>query len=338
MISEPGQPPELLSLPVARRSLPELERLQVAARQVVAARQRGLAVTSLVEGDALLLGALQRAPVTLELAGLGELQVARRLTSGGAVRLQGSALHHLLLLPQVTWLVPDAHPGNFINRHVRGLLAGYNALGARAHYFGREHFTLAKRPAGVLGLDLTSHGVWILEAWVGVERSAALTEFRGAMPLALREALAAAGSARVDSPPLELAERVHERAVRSWLSAGPGATVYSIADAELSSAGATQGHPKTPDLEADAECDVWRSREVPIGLLEVGVAAGRRLIRGDMLTSCAAVAAAQAALAGLSAVDTAQAQQALTAFAEAPFEGARLSDLLELLVDDSEHG
>lgn len=334
-VSEPVSEP-LVSLPVAQRSLADLDELQVAARQYVAATQQALAVSSLVHGDALLLGALQREASVTQRYGLPDIPRVRRLTTGGAARLNGDALHHLLLLPRVDQLMADAQPGNFINRYVRGLLSGYNALGARANYFGREHFTLAKRPAGVLGVDVTSGGVWSLEAWVGLQQSTVLEQFRGAAPVALLGALSATGSAWVDAEPLSLALRVHERACRVWLS-GPiaaGVSASSATDADvLGVAAAVSGLPKTPDPEVDGDVEGWRSVEVPIGLLEVGVSAGGHYIRGDILTSSATVASAEAALAGIGSVGAREAERALSAFDEVPFEGARLSDLLGLLVD-----
>lgn len=328
----------LVSLPVAQRSLAALAELYTAARQYVEATRQALAVSSLVHGDALLLGALQREASVAQRFGLPDVPRLRRLTTGGAARLSGSALHHLLLLPRVDQLIADAQPGNFINRYVRALLSGYNALGARANYFGREHFTLGKRPAGVLGVDVTRGGVWILEALVGLQQPTVLEAFRGAAPVALLEALSAAGSARRDTEPLALAARVHERACRAWLSAlpgaSPGASARLMADVEvLGAASAVSGLPKTPDPDLDGDVEGWRSAEVPIGLLEVGVAARGYYIRGDILTSRAAVAAAEAALAGMGSVGAGEAERALSAFDEAPFEGARLSDLFGLLVD-----
>ncbi|MEZ4372776.1 MAG: hypothetical protein R3B07_18270 [Polyangiaceae bacterium] len=271
--------------------------------------------TTLVSGPALVMGALQREErVRWRYRDLGVYPAETRATTGTSLLVSKTAIQQLIVVPMVHALYSDANPANFINRSVRGLLRAYNAIGARGHYFGREHFTLSRRPAGVLGVDVTLGGAWILEAWVGVEEPAPLDGFRNHAPIALREALREAQSKRADDTALGLAERLHQK-LRG---------AFAVAAAE-------RAGEEPPAIGAQLSPPVvnqgWEfvSREVPIGELELGRRGREYCFRGDLMCSVDRALRFEEQLAHQDLRD------AVDAFSGAPFEGAQLADLQALL-------
>jgi hypothetical protein len=156
---------------------------------------------SVVSGPALVLGAMQRAGrvVRLEVCREAGVTVLRRATTGTAAYVGGSAILWTLALPHVASLAPDATPRTLLNRNVRGFLKGLAQVGALAHYFGREWIAVQRRPAAILGFDVTRDGAVLLEVLAGVDGSLAVPEslatdderavdrFRGAEPIPLGE-------------------------------------------------------------------------------------------------------------------------------------------------------
>lgn len=279
--------------------------------------------TTLVSGQALVLGALQRErQVRQRHADLRMYRAETRSTTGVSLLVSEGAVQQLIVVPRVNGLFGDASAGNFINRTVRGFLRAYNGCGAKAHYFGREHFTLSRRPAGVLGLDVTSGGVWILEAWVGLEAATALDEFNGHSPIGLREALRQARSKRAEDSAGVLVERLHERlrgAFEVPAEAAPSEEPERIED-----------DPSGPEGIQDSDVH-FAQREVPIGVLELGCKVAEPSgsfdvrCRGDVLTSVAAVRDLERRLQGGARAE------ALEALAGVPWEGARPGDLEALI-------
>ncbi|MGE0321565.1 MAG: hypothetical protein AB7K71_05500 [Polyangiaceae bacterium] len=298
-----------------------------AIAKAVADTQVPWVATHVVTGHALVMGALQReTQVRWHYPDLGAYPAEARATSGVSLLVSGTALHHVIAMPQANALVADAHAGNFINRMVRPFLRAYLGCGAQAHYFGREHFTLSKRPAGVLGLDVTDRGVWVLEAWVGIDAPTFLHAAQPDQdrrdppvapvrePIALREALRIAGGKRADDAALELALRVHERLLKAFQPA-----VESNAS-ELAVLVAPE-----PALAPEHLFD-WVEQPVPIGLIELGrhqVRSGEYEYRfgGDLLTSVAAARAFELQLASSSEAGAQECFQGM------PFEGATPADV-----------
>lgn len=278
--------------------------------------------TTLVTGEALVMGGLQREEqVRLRHAHLENYPVEKRATTGVSLLAPKGAIQQLIVVPRVNALYSDANAGNFINRTVRGFLRAYNRSGAKAHYFGREHFTLSRRPAGILGLDVTSGGAWILEAWVGVEAAAPVVGFRGNAPIGLREALREAGSKRAEASPLELAERLHEK-LRG---------AFDVPPADQAS-----GEPQTFGLRRPVSDSIpgalqFAQLEVPIGVLELACRVREPSgsyevwFRGDMLTSLSACEEFERRLQAGSGAE------AMEAFSSVPFEGAQRGDLGTLI-------
>lgn len=181
---------------------------------------------SLVEGPAVVLGALQRAGRVVDVAACATAgtPVYRRSTTGTAAYVGGRAILWTLALPHVAALHPDASPRTLLNRNVRGFLRGLSRGGAPAQYFGREWIAIHHRPAALLGFEALADGRIVIEVFAGIDAPIALpTELcadeeravdrrRGKEPLALAagdpaalarwviEAVAGAGRPREEAP------------------------------------------------------------------------------------------------------------------------------------------
>ncbi len=136
-------------------------------------------VASVVRGPAVLLGAGQRAGrvLDLEACAAAATPVYRRLTSGTAAYVGEQGIVWTLALPHVSALVPDATPRTLLNRNVRGFLRGLSrAGGAPAHYFGREWISVRKRPAALLGFEMSPSGAVVIEVIAGIDASIGVPE------------------------------------------------------------------------------------------------------------------------------------------------------------------
>lgn len=170
---------------------------------------------SVVSDRAVILGAMQRAARVVDMHACveGNVSVFRRTTTGTAAWMGGEGLVLALGLPHVAAIETDATDRTLLNRNVRPFLRAFTRAGAMAHYFGREWISLKKRPAALLGFDVTRTGGVLIEVIVGLDHSIglpvelttieerAVERFQGKTPASLREVLP-------DAQAHELAERV----------------------------------------------------------------------------------------------------------------------------------
>jgi hypothetical protein len=112
--------------------------------------------------------------VHLEACADAGVTVLRRATTGTAAYFGGSGILWTLALPHVASLAPDATSRTLLNRNVRGFLKGLGRAGALAHYFGREWIAVQRRPAAILGFDVTRDGAVLLEVLAGVDTPIAI--------------------------------------------------------------------------------------------------------------------------------------------------------------------
>lgn len=123
-------------------------------------------------GGVVALGRYQRAETTLTERGRA-LRPVRRSIGGRAIAMGEGVLACALVVPHRSWLVSadgDALPASrFINRAVRGILAGLGRLGIAATYFGRDFVTVGGSQGGHLGFDLAPSGVALLECVLAAE-------------------------------------------------------------------------------------------------------------------------------------------------------------------------
>lgn len=241
---------------------------------------------SLLEGPAVVLGALQRAGRVVDVAACATagIPVIRRATTGTAAYVGRRAILWTLALPHVAALHPDATPRTLLNRNVRGFLQGLSRGGAPARYFGREWIAIEHRPAALLGFDALRDGRILIEVFTGLDA-----------PIALPASLCADEERAVDrwrgKEPTALAAR------------DPEAIALQVIEAVAARAGATldRAEPPTDLILAPVITDprdpvprglaLAELHRAPIGWIDAAadVASGRLWLGGDALVASFAV-------------------------------------------------
>jgi lipoate-protein ligase A len=157
---------------------------------------------SAITGPAVLLGAAQRTERVLDLDACARdhVTLVRRATSGTAMFVGEAAFGCTLALPRVNALAPDTTLRTLVNRNVRGFLKGLTALGALAHYFGREWIAVQHRPIALIGTTHDEDGAALVDVVVALDSPVALPStiaapleraldrYRGKQPITLHEA------------------------------------------------------------------------------------------------------------------------------------------------------
>jgi hypothetical protein len=299
-------------LPVAERPLREALGLGPALLARAEHDRAPWMAASVVRGPVVVLGAAQRAGrvVRLDACAAAGVAVTRRATTGTAVYLGARGLVWTLALPHVAALAPDATMRTLLNRNVRGFLDGLRKAGAVAHYFGREWISVRKRPAAVMGFEVTPGGAVLLEVFAGVEAPVALpadlaTEEERAVDRWVGKEPAALGEV-VGGEAAEIA-RVVMRAVASRA----GTPIEEVATIE---AGAME--PVTRDGDPMPEgFAAGPGMRVPIGWIDAGAerASGRVWLGGDVLVPAHVLRAIAEGVAPIGDV---------------PVEGATMEDLV----------
>lgn len=275
-------------LPAAERPLRQALGLGPALLACAERERAPWMTASVVRGPAVVLGAAQRAGrvVRLEACAAAGVAVLRRATAGTAVYVGARGIVWTLALPDVAALAPDATMRTLLNRNVRGFLRGIREAGAVAHYFGRAWISVRKRPAAVMGFEVSPGGAVLLEVLAGIEA-----------PPGVPEGLAAD----------------EERAVDRWLGKAPvglgeamGGDALGIADAVMRAVAARAGGPieEVASIEPIEPIEppwapiVTRADDpmpkgfvarppvrVPIGWIDVGIesASGTAWLGGDVL-------------------------------------------------------
>jgi hypothetical protein len=139
---------------------------------------------AVLDGAAVALGAHQHAPQALRAEAFDAiaLPVLRRRTGGAAVWASQGVLYFALGLADSSTLMA-CPPGRILNRNVRGLLAGFRALGVPAYYFGRDFVAFGKEPGAYLGWDEASDGRVLLEAFIAFDTGFTPAEELSAYPV-----------------------------------------------------------------------------------------------------------------------------------------------------------
>jgi hypothetical protein len=240
-----------------------------------------------MRGDARLLGAYQR----VEDALAGSHGNVQRRTTGGPLVVGGDGTLYLALGLRRADSLMECPRDRVLNRNVRPILAALRALGADAHYFGRDFVSVDRRPAGFLGWAREREGAVLVEVVLGTERSFAPRDDE----LGVRPETRMLGK-----EPIALANAMEV----------PSATDLATALARACSTlrpFAIEEHapiPK-PRLVTDPPAVRWSSpREIPIGILRAGVAIGASgritdaALAGDFFQDADAPARLHDALAG----------------------------------------
>ncbi len=300
------------------RELPLAEALGLAPVMLARSEATGEAylAATVVRGPAVILGSRQRAGRVLQLdaCAAAAMPVYRRLTSGTAAYVGEQGIVWTLALPRVDSMIPDASPRTLLNRNVRPFLRGLTrAGGAPAHYFGREWISVRKRPAALLGFEVSPGGAVLIEVIAGLDA-----------PIAVPEVLTTAGERAVDrwlgKAPAALGEVMGgdavtiARVVMETVALGSPALLREVPDPP-----GTLLAPPSADAPMPRGFVAGPATAVPIGWLDTGIdpATGEVWLGGDALAaSYVYVAVARGDLPSGEAVEVA-------------LEGASLADLHE---------
>jgi len=265
-----------------------------------------------LRGEARALGRYQQLARALETP-LGEpdptqspANLVRRWTGGHATAYGDGILSISLILPGPSAWLPAAESipaEKLLNRHVRGLLRAFSALGAPAFYPGRDCVTVSARPVAYVSCERDALGVCLVQAVVGLSRPyrvenapAAPEEGVGAQATCLAELLRG---------PADLGEQVGD-AVLSAYAARHGLSLDVAAPTELESQAVAEREarlrlhgPQEDSVEGMVGSGLFAT---PIGGLEAFVALEqsrtlRRVrILGDFIADSAGVTELEEAL------------------------------------------
>ena len=191
----------MLCIRPRERTLPEALALAETSLNLATERNTPVLAANVVNGRAVVLGAMQRTGRVIDAQACDRAgaSVLRRMTTGTAAWIDGPAIVLALALPHVAALYADATNRTLLNRNVRPFLRGFTRAGAMAHYFGREWISLRKRPAALLGFEVTRSGAVLIEVFLGgaqaiglpvalqTVQERAIDRFMGKTPAGLQE-------------------------------------------------------------------------------------------------------------------------------------------------------
>ena len=274
---------------------------------------RALLASASFTAQALVLGSLQREE-TLRARSPArfDLRVARRYSTGTEAQLDGAVLYHALTLPRVDALFGDASARTLLNRNLRALLRGYAAAGVPFRYFGTEVLAVLGHPVALVGYDQTASGAVLIEVLIGLENPCVVR------PALKREAPSALYPLLRRSPPAHdlllaavagIVERLDATAIDVAASLPPATTNCQLPTA----------NSPTPATVS-----------IPLGVIEAVVAPTPR-ISGDLLVGRAALSLVEAQAHAMLASGQAISDACLTPMHNAPLDGARLPDIVEVL-------
>ena len=227
---------------------------------------------SVVHGPAVILGAMQRTGRVVDLRACERAGAAvlRRATAGTAAWIGEAGILVALALPHVAAIAEDATARTLLNRNVRPFLRAFTRAGAMAHYFGREWISVRKRPAALVGFDVTRKGAVLIEVMMGFEQAIALPvelatsderavdRFMGKTPAGLSEIVS-------DQQCMQFAERLAQAMVPEGAN--------HILEEALVTKGANHFSAITSDMDPLPIGFVPQTLvRVPIGYLETAVA------------------------------------------------------------------
>lgn len=297
---------------------------------------------SVVQGPAVILGAMQRAGrvVVLTACEQAGVTVVRRVTTGTAVWVGGTGIILSLALPHVAAIQEDATHRTLLNRNVRPFLRAFSRGGVMAHYFGREWISLRKQPAALLGYEVTRAGAVLIDVILGVDQSLALpTELMTAEERAVDRFMGKTPAGLSEIAPEARGVQFADRLVEGMVGAEGANHFLDFEDAALArfrSTPITNDRDPLPadfapralgfeanDAEGDPKPRVYKLERVPIGYVEKAVSQDEphlTWLGGDVLAPRWLYE------------DIAKGMDA-GALASAPIDGAQVQDLVRVMSD-----
>lgn len=259
-----------------------------------------------LSGEALLLGAHQRAADALSPTGRAQKAVLRRPSGGVTLRGGEGVLYVALGLHERNALM-TCPKLRILNRNVRGALAGLRLAGVAAHYFGRDFVSVEAQPAAFVGWDAREDGRVLLEFFVAERESYVPPAEHGGYPVRASDPF----RGKQVTPLARANVRAHGGELVQKLADGHAAGFgvewrsAALSDQELATSERAAASLAVRPEQDEAETLAWSTpREEAIGFVSAGVAldAAGKLSRvrlaGDFFQDRACPAALERALAG----------------------------------------
>jgi hypothetical protein len=278
-----------------------------------------------VEGEAVVLGALQRAS---ELGAFDDPARAllRRGSCGAEAMVGAGSLWVQLALARSDALV-RCEPRRLLNRYVRPLLRALTKVGALAHYFDRDWISAGKRPVAMIAFAHdAATGRALVEAIIAVRAPFAIRarpSYLGKAPATLADIGASIDLARLGDALAEAYASAYGR---------------SIVEMPGFKGDPPPPHPAAGDLRAEP---AWAAtRDEAIGVVGAGRdASGRMRVGGELMASRDAVTRLEERLAAAGSTDAAEIGALVDASLGAPdvaLVGVRsLTSLRDVIVEAS---
>lgn len=247
-----------------------------------------LTACALDPGPMVLLGALQRAGRVLDVGGAraAGVPVLRRSTTGTGFFLDGGLLISLAV-PYLDAIFADTSPRTFLNRNVRPIMRGLEAVGLSCAYFGREWLAWRGaaeqrgRALAVLGFELEPDGAALFEAYLtergsfvippehatDLERSC--DRYRGRPPVSVSEA--SQRGLDLEALLAAMVERVGLQPARLPADA-------SALDARRAAQEVTRSDDPLPP-----EAELFEPQPIPAGFLDRARVGAESWVGGDLL-------------------------------------------------------
>ncbi len=133
-------------------------------------------------GDLVLFGRYHGVgPLSDQIQGQSQVQVARRFSGGRVVPSGEGFVHFSLILPHRSALFSDdpyyLAPFQVLNRYVRGLLHGLKSAGLDAFYPGRDFLTVQQQPIAWISFTTEDNGALLCEGGLAVQRDFSLLPY-----------------------------------------------------------------------------------------------------------------------------------------------------------------
>ena len=241
--------------------------------------QDGALIVAPISGEAILLGAYQRASSAIDLgiAARDDLRLARRATGGPAIFAAEGQVFAFIDLRDAGALGGAADVARVLNRHVRPLLAALSTLAsAPATYGGRDFVQIGGHPVAFIG---ATHDR--ATGAVGIEIVVAVSTPFGLDP-SLDLAHGAIAPRWLGKTPSSLRATLHRDVEPSDVVAAIVAAWSALADEDVVAFESPGLRALPPDAEAPA---FTAMTEEAIGLLGARVEPGTVAIGGDLMTS-----------------------------------------------------
>jgi hypothetical protein len=290
---------------------------------------------AVLRGEALVLGAQQRARAALSPAARrGASELVRRQT-GGVTLGTGDGIVYVALGLHDRSVLMTCPKLRILNRNVRGMLAGLRLAGVAAHYFGRDFLSIDARPGAYVAWDADLSGRVLLELFVAEGSSYLPPSAASGYPARTSDPLRGKtiitlGETSVHARGAALVEKIAQGYADGFAVDFRPCAASELADAQ------TEALRVGADPESDDGLCWSDPCEDAIGFVQAGVALDavgklqRVRVAGDFFQDRGAPSALERALVGVTPRERPVGQAIDTVYAHGPHELEGLRELASL--------